>query len=235
MTLTTERANPLCQWNPDWGGSSTARRPVAAVNVFFLRRSVFVKRFTHEMALREVPAVRRGRPGARQPTELRSRAQPGCATGIDLTAYAATGDCPRTRSHSRSSGAANRRKRAHRMTASTRSLGDAYSAFGNGLTAGDTGSSLALGENDRSIFTAANGQIVMPPSAPDHHRDQTGELGPAGNRRSGACFVNQSVNGTRWNRTGRGRRGAPREPGDPLPPEVTASGRDRPRRLRQAS
>src|ERR1035438_1446170 len=106
VTLTTERANPLCQWNPDWGGCSTARRPVAAVNVFFLRRSVFVKRFTHEMTMREVPAVRRGRPGAMQPTELRSRAQPGCATRIGhLTAYAATGDRPRTRSHSRSSGA----------------------------------------------------------------------------------------------------------------------------------
>ena len=104
MTLTTERANPLRQWNPGWGGCSTARRPVAAVNVFFLRRSVFVKRFTHEMALREVPAVRRGRPGAMQPTEPRSRAQPGCATRSgreDLTAYAATGDRPRTRSHSR--------------------------------------------------------------------------------------------------------------------------------------
>ena len=59
MTLTTERANPLRQWNPDWGGCSTARRPVAAVNTLFLRRSVFVKRFTHEMTLREVPAVRR--------------------------------------------------------------------------------------------------------------------------------------------------------------------------------
>src|ERR1022692_4515043 len=67
VTLTTERANPLCQGNPGWGGCSTARRPVAAVNVFFLRRSVFVKRFTHEMTLREVPAVRRGRPGALQP------------------------------------------------------------------------------------------------------------------------------------------------------------------------
>ena len=55
MTLTTERANPLRQWNPDWGGCSTARRPVAAVNKLFLRRPVFVKRFTHEMTLREVP------------------------------------------------------------------------------------------------------------------------------------------------------------------------------------
>ena len=32
VTLTTERANPLRQWNPGWGGCSTARRPVAAVN-----------------------------------------------------------------------------------------------------------------------------------------------------------------------------------------------------------
>src|ERR1700735_493731 len=77
VTLTTERANPLRQWNPDWGGCSTARRPVAAVNKLFLRRSVFVKRFTHEMTLREVPAVRARRPGALQPTELRSRAQRG--------------------------------------------------------------------------------------------------------------------------------------------------------------
>jgi hypothetical protein len=56
VTLTTERANPLCQRNPGWGGCSTARRPVAAVNKLFLRRPVFVKRFTHEMTLREVPA-----------------------------------------------------------------------------------------------------------------------------------------------------------------------------------
>ena len=57
------------------------------------------------MTLREVPAVRQGRPGAMQPAELRSRAQPGCATRIrELTAYAATGDRPRTRSDSRSSG-----------------------------------------------------------------------------------------------------------------------------------
>src|ERR1700735_5745148 len=55
VTLTTERANPLRQWNPDWGGCPTARRPVAAVNKLFLRRSVFVKRFTHEMTLQEVP------------------------------------------------------------------------------------------------------------------------------------------------------------------------------------
>ena len=34
---------------PRLGGCSTARRPVAAVNKLFLRRSVFVKRFTHEM------------------------------------------------------------------------------------------------------------------------------------------------------------------------------------------
>jgi hypothetical protein len=49
VTLTTERANPLRQWNPGWGGCSTARRPVAAVSKLFLRRSVFVKRVTHEM------------------------------------------------------------------------------------------------------------------------------------------------------------------------------------------
>src|SRR5450755_1935559 len=62
----------------------------------------------------EVPAVRRGRPGAVQPTELRFRAQPGCATRIrELTAYAATGDRPRMRSDSRSSGAPNRRQGAH--------------------------------------------------------------------------------------------------------------------------
>src|ERR1035438_5873693 len=129
VTLTTERANPLRRWNPGWGGCPAARRPVAAVNVFSLRRPVFVKRSTHEMTPREVPAVRRGRPGAPQPTEPRSRAQPGCATriGRDLTAYAATGDRPRTRSHSRSSGSPNRRKRAHRMMASTRSSVDAYS------------------------------------------------------------------------------------------------------------
>jgi hypothetical protein len=63
--------------------------------------------------LREVPAVRRGRPGAMQPTEPRSRAQPGCATRIrELTAYAATGDRPRRRSDSRSSGAPSRREGA---------------------------------------------------------------------------------------------------------------------------
>ena len=50
MTLTTERANPLRQRNPDWGGCSTARRPVAAVNKLFLRRPVFVKCSTHEMS-----------------------------------------------------------------------------------------------------------------------------------------------------------------------------------------
>jgi hypothetical protein len=51
VTLTTERANPLRQWNPGWGGCSAARRPAAAANKLFLRRSVFVKRFTHEMTL----------------------------------------------------------------------------------------------------------------------------------------------------------------------------------------
>jgi hypothetical protein len=43
VTLTTGRANPLCRWNPGWGGRSTARRPAAAVNKVFPRRSVFVK------------------------------------------------------------------------------------------------------------------------------------------------------------------------------------------------
>ena len=57
MTLTTERANPLRQWNPSWGGCSTAWRPVAAVSKLFPKRSVFVKRFNHEMTLLEVPAV----------------------------------------------------------------------------------------------------------------------------------------------------------------------------------
>jgi hypothetical protein len=41
--LTTERANPLRRWNPDWGGCSTARRPVAAVNKLFRKRPVSVK------------------------------------------------------------------------------------------------------------------------------------------------------------------------------------------------
>jgi hypothetical protein len=103
VTLTTERATPLCQWNPGWDGCSTARRPAAAVYVFFLRRSVFVKRFTHEMTLREVPAVRHGRPGALQSTELRSRAQPGCATRIGRDdRISGDGRPSRTRSHSRS-------------------------------------------------------------------------------------------------------------------------------------
>lgn len=53
MTLTTERANPLRQRNPDWGGCSTARRPVAAVNKLFTRRPAFVKRVTRKMTLRE--------------------------------------------------------------------------------------------------------------------------------------------------------------------------------------
>src|ERR1022692_655728 len=114
VTMTTERANPLRQWNPGWGGCSTARRPVAAASKLFLRRSACVKRFNHEITLREVSAVRQGRPGAMQSAELRSRAQPGCATRIrELTAYAATGDRPRTRSDSRSSGAPNRRAGAH--------------------------------------------------------------------------------------------------------------------------
>jgi len=43
---------------PDWGGCSTARRPVAAVNKLFTRRPGFVKHFTHKMTLREVSAVR---------------------------------------------------------------------------------------------------------------------------------------------------------------------------------
>jgi hypothetical protein len=55
-TLTTERANPLRRRNPDWGGCPTARRPVAAVNVFFPRRPVFVKRLTRETTPRGAPA-----------------------------------------------------------------------------------------------------------------------------------------------------------------------------------
>jgi hypothetical protein len=47
--MTTERADPLRQRNPDWGGCSTARRPVAAVNKLSPRSSVFVKHFTHQM------------------------------------------------------------------------------------------------------------------------------------------------------------------------------------------
>jgi len=70
VTLTTERANPLRQWNPDWGGCSTARRPVAAVSTLCQRRPAFVKCVSHEMTPREIR---------------------------DLTGYAATGDPPRTR------------------------------------------------------------------------------------------------------------------------------------------
>jgi len=70
VTLTTERANPLRQRNPGWGGCPAARRPVAAVNILFLRRPVFVKRSKQEMTLREVPGVRRGQPGAMHLTGL---------------------------------------------------------------------------------------------------------------------------------------------------------------------
>ena len=80
MTLTTERANPLRQWNPGWGGCSTARRPVAAVNKLFLRRSVFVKRFTHEMTLREGSLLRRDHPAG-----LPTRSEAGFITGEQLT------------------------------------------------------------------------------------------------------------------------------------------------------
>jgi hypothetical protein len=70
-------------------------------------------------------AVRRGQPGAKQPTEPQSRAQPGCGTRIrELTAYAATGDRPRTRSDSRSSGVPNRREGAH-ITAAVSPAGTA--------------------------------------------------------------------------------------------------------------
>ena len=48
--MTTERANPLRQWNPGRGGRSTARRPVVAVIKLFLRCSAFVKRLIHEMS-----------------------------------------------------------------------------------------------------------------------------------------------------------------------------------------
>jgi hypothetical protein len=53
VTLTTERTNPLRPWNPDWGERSTARRPVAAVSLIFLKRSVFVKRLTAGLTLQE--------------------------------------------------------------------------------------------------------------------------------------------------------------------------------------
>ena len=39
---------------PGWGGRSTARRPVVAVDTIFLRRSVPVKRFNREVTLRHV-------------------------------------------------------------------------------------------------------------------------------------------------------------------------------------
>lgn len=68
MTLTTERANPLRQWNPGWGGCSTARRPVAAVKQLFLRRSVFVKRST-----RENPAYAQLQDRVREINELKAR------------------------------------------------------------------------------------------------------------------------------------------------------------------
>ena len=59
-------------------------------------------------------AVRQGRPGATQPAEPRSRAQPRCATRIrELTTNAATGDRPRTCSGSRSSGAPTAGRGAH--------------------------------------------------------------------------------------------------------------------------
>jgi hypothetical protein len=73
LNLTTERANPLRQCPPGGGGCATARRPAPAASKLFLRRSVFVKRFTHEMTLREVPAASRGRPAALHPTERHLR------------------------------------------------------------------------------------------------------------------------------------------------------------------
>jgi hypothetical protein len=57
--MTTERANPLRQGNP--AGADVPQlgdRPPPWTKLF-LRRSVFVKRFTHEMTLREVPVVAR--------------------------------------------------------------------------------------------------------------------------------------------------------------------------------
>lgn len=80
MTLTTERANPLRQWNPDWGGCSTARRPVAAVTTLFLRRSDFVKhydRFTHEMTPREIGVGLRDQPVQGRPQRRLTTRIPG--------------------------------------------------------------------------------------------------------------------------------------------------------------
>jgi predicted GNAT family N-acyltransferase len=74
VTLTTERANPLRRWNPDWGGCPTARRPVAAVNALCQRRSVFVKRFTHEMTRRD------GSPGYRAHVQFRVDRVPASMT-----------------------------------------------------------------------------------------------------------------------------------------------------------
>ena len=76
VTLTTERANPLRQWNPGRGGCSTARRPVAAVSKLFLRRPVFVKRFTREMTAGSVGSeARTTRHGVARRTSIASQAR----------------------------------------------------------------------------------------------------------------------------------------------------------------
>ncbi|HMK96427.1 MAG TPA: hypothetical protein VK425_02710 [Acidimicrobiales bacterium] len=58
MTSTAERADPLRQWDADWGGCPTARRPVAAVKHTLPEALGLVKGFTHEMTQREGPALR---------------------------------------------------------------------------------------------------------------------------------------------------------------------------------
>ena len=57
--------------------SATGRREQTLPEALGLRQALHPRDDTAE-----VPAVRRGRPGAPQPTEPRSRAQPGCATRI---------------------------------------------------------------------------------------------------------------------------------------------------------
>src|SRR5580692_5575725 len=52
-TSTTVRELPLRQWNPDWGGCSTARRPVGAVVPSFLTSLARVK-FLHETPISSV-------------------------------------------------------------------------------------------------------------------------------------------------------------------------------------
>src|ERR1700729_1169146 len=96
VTLTTERANPLRQRNPDWGGCSTARRPVAAVNKLSLRRSAFVKLHARDdTAGRADSETRTTRTDAAHRTSIASPA--GCASRTrELTANSATGDWPST-------------------------------------------------------------------------------------------------------------------------------------------